>query len=153
MSGWVVVEFRVARVCGKWRSIADESPRDISLAQLDAVRVKLPVQAVEGRDDGCTTLDAVVGLSEEMPDVLPSLIGRGARSQSDSVGPRQKFLLTLDRPIDHLTPDGLPFGVVRIEQRIFGLTLEDESELPNQVIRVLDGGVASQAVCGWVVGG
>ena len=131
MSGWVVVEFRVARVCRKWRSIADKSPRYIPLAQLDAVRIELPVQAVEGRDDGCTTLDAVVGLSEQMPDVFPGLIGRGARSQSDSVGPREKFLLTSDRPIDHLTPDGLPFGVIRIKQRVFGLTLEDESELPN----------------------
>src|ERR1700751_246793 len=82
-----------------------------------------------------------------MPDVLPSLLGRGARSQSDSVGPREKFLLTLDRPIDHLTPDGLPFGVIRIEQRVCGLASEDESELPDQVIRVLDGGVAPQPVC------
>ena len=80
------------------------------------MRFELPVQAVESRDDGCTTLDAVLGLSEEMPDVLPSLIGRGARSQSDSVGPREKFLLTSDRPIDHLTPDGLPFGANNLQQ-------------------------------------
>src|ERR1700756_1086121 len=131
MSGWVVVEFRVARICGKWRSIADEGPRDIPLSELNAVRVELPVQAVEGSDDGCTTLDAVVSLSEEMSNVLPSLIKRGARPQPDSVGPRQKFLLTFDCPIDYLTPDRLSFGVIGIEQRVFGFTLENESELPN----------------------
>ena len=99
------------------------------------MRVELPIQPVEGRDDGRTTLDTVVGLSEEMPDVLPSLIRRGARSQSDSVGPREKFLLTFDRPIDHLTPDGLNWqfnahGVELGQRYISGALVSDGTPFP-----------------------
>ena len=97
--------------------------------------IEWPVQTVESRDDGRATLDALGCVAEEMSNVLPALLGRGAGAQSDSVGPRQKFLLALDRPIDHLTPDRLPFGIVRIKECVVGFTLKDESELPDEVIR------------------
>ena len=55
-----------------------------------------------------------------------------------------------DRALDTGGADGLSFGGVATEQGFTGAAIEDEGQLPRQVVGVGDGHVQAQAVGRWV---
>ena len=78
--------------------------------------------------------------------VRPHLLGVGRAEQAERVEDRPELLDRLVRPQHDLPADRRALGVVGVQQRRRRLALQDERELPGQVVGVGDRRVGAQAV-------
>ena len=145
--GGLVIEFRVTGMGRLRRPIGDHGCGAVVLIELDPVAVELVVLVLDGLAQFLSLLGATgrvlftrLHACAHLPDV-PGLAGP-EEGIVDQAGLRDALVRTLD----DLLADGCPLIVVGLQQRWVRLFLQHQSELPGQVVGVLDGGVRAEPI-------
>src|SRR6266852_6195739 len=145
--GGLVIEFRDTGMSRLRRPIGDHGCGAVVLIELDPVAVELVVLVLDGLAQFLSLLGATgrvlftrLHACAHLPDV-PGLAGP-EEGIVDQAGLRDAFVRTLD----DLLADGWPLIVVGLQQRWVRLFLQHQSELPGQVVGVLDGGVRAEPI-------
>ena len=144
--GGLVVQVGIAREGGEGRAVADHRPRLVALPHLDPVRVELPVHQVQRGEQRLSLLRARG--TEQAIDAGHQLALGLADPEAERLEQRTHLADALVGAIDDLAADRLALRVVAVEQGVAGLARGHQRELPGDVVRVLDRGVAAEPVRG-----
>ncbi len=142
--GRVVVQLRILCVRRERRAVVDDRAGLVALPELHAVRVELGVHRLEPGEQ-LQAHGFAVG-TEDLVEVLRRGFGGATVEHPHRAQPRQHLADALVGAVHHLAPDRLTLGVVGVEQTVAGAAVDDERELPGEVVGVLDRRVAAESV-------